>query len=89
MIELKKCGKKVNIVTLWGDDRDKELAKCKVIINIHYEDNYKIFESARCEPWLKLGIPVISEKSLDDDSRCIVSEYDSLIQTIIEYLDKN
>ena len=89
LMELKTRGKKINIVKLWGDERDKELAKCKIIINIHYADDYKIFESARCEPWLKLGIPVISEKSLDDDSRCIVSEYDSLVQTIIEYLDKN
>ena len=87
--ELKNVGKKVNIITTWGDERDKELAKCKIILNIHYEDDYNIFESARCEPWLKLGIPVISETSLDDDPRCIVSDYDSLVQTTIEYLEKN
>ena len=85
--ELKSCGKKVNIVNRWGDDRDRELAKCKIILNIHFEDDYKIFESARCEPWLKIGIPVISEKSLDDDVRCIVSDYESLVQTVVDYLD--
>ena len=84
--DLEKSGIKINIIKLWGDERDKELAKCKVILNIHYSDEYKIFESARCEPWLKLGVPVISEKSLDDDPRCIVSEYDSLVQTTLEYL---
>ena len=86
--ELEKSGIKINIIKLWGDERDKEVAKCKVILNIHYSDEYKIFESARCEPWLKLGVPVISEKSLDDDPRCIVSEYDSLVQTTLEYLKK-
>ena len=85
--ELISHGKKVNIVNKWGDDRDKELAKCKIILNIHSSDNFKIFESARCEPWLKLGIPVISEKSLDDDERCIVSEYESLVQTVLNYLN--
>lgn len=86
--ELKNNGKKVNIISSWGDDRDKELAKCKIILNIHYGDDCKIFESSRCEPWLKLGIPVISEKSLDDDPRCIVSEYDSLVKTVIDYFNK-
>ena len=89
LTELKTYGKKVNIVTMWGDDRDKELAKCRIILNIHFADDYKIFESARCEPWLKLGVPVISEKSLDDDPRCIISDYDSLVKTVIDYLDKN
>jgi acetyltransferase-like isoleucine patch superfamily enzyme len=89
LLELKNVGKKVNIVTKWGDERDIELAKCKIILNIHYAIDYNIFESARCEPWLKLGFPVISEKSLDDDPRCIVSEYDLLVQTVIEYLEKN
>jgi len=89
LTELKAYGKKINIIKLWGDDRDMELAKCKVIINIHYADDYKIFESARCEPWLKLGFQVISEKSLDDDPRCIISDYDLLVQTVIKYLDKN
>ena len=89
LTELKDSGKKVNIVTMWGDDRDKELAKCRLILNIHFADDYKIFESARCEPWLKLGVTVISEKSLDDDIRCIVSDYDSLVKTVIDYLDKN
>lgn len=80
---------KVNIVSSWGDERDKELAKCKVILNIHVEDNTNIFESSRCEPWLNLGIPVITEKSIDDDPRCIVSDYENLTQTILDYLGKN
>ena len=86
--ELKSKGVKLNIISLWGDERDKELAKCKIILNIHCDDDYKIFESARCEPWLKLGIPIITEKSLDDDPRCIVSEYENLVQTTIDYLEK-
>jgi predicted O-methyltransferase YrrM len=87
--ELKSKGVKINTILSWGVERDIELAKCKTILNIHVEDNTNIFESARCEPWLKLGIPVITEKSLDDDPRCIVSEYKNLVQTTIDYLEKN
>jgi hypothetical protein len=85
--ELINKGKKINVVSSWGDERDKELAKCKIILNIHYEDKSNIFESARCEPWLKLGIPVITEKSVYDDLRCIVSEYENLVQTVLDYLE--
>jgi hypothetical protein len=65
-----------------GDERDRQLARCKVIINIHYADNYQIFEAFRCEPWLALGshIKIVSENSLDNDDRCINVPYDQLVE---------
>ena len=72
------------LTNVWGEDRDKQLAKCHIMINIHVNDEYNVFESARCEPWLKAGVPVISETSLDDDPRCITVEYDKLIETAID-----
>jgi hypothetical protein len=60
---------------IYGETRDKLLAKCKVHINIHYATDYNVFESARCEPWLQAGVPIISEPSLDDDNRCIIANY--------------
>jgi len=74
---------RVHIVKLSGEQRDKELAKCKILINIHYDIDYKVFESARCEPWLSIGVPVISEHSLDNDPRCINVEYTDLVKTVI------
>ncbi len=84
--ELKKYEIKINIVEKWGDERDKELSKCKTILNIHYDDDYKIFESARCEPWLQVGVPVISENSLDNDNRCINCEYGDIVNTVLNVL---
>jgi hypothetical protein len=84
---VEKAGKSVRRITSFGETRDKELASCRFILNIHYAEDYRIFESNRCEPWLKLGVPVISETSLDDDPRCITCNYDSLIETILNYLD--
>ena len=80
--ELLSIGISVNIVTLFGCDRDFELSKCKIILNIHAGDDYLIYESARCEPWLKLGVVVVSEASLDDDPRCVSASYDTLVSTV-------
>jgi FkbM family methyltransferase len=83
---LEKEGVVVHKITDFGEERDKKLACCRIILNIHYSEEYQIFESNRCEPWLQCGIPVISEKSLDDDPRCIVSDYTSLLETTLRYL---
>ena len=71
--------------TNWGDKRDEELGQCRVIINIHFSTDYMIFESARCEPWLAAGVPVISELSIDNDDRCILTTYDGFFDTVKAY----
>ena len=78
--QLKEKGLTVCIINTWGNERDRSLACCRTLINIHYGDDYKIFESARCEPWLSI-MPVISENSLDNDDRCINVPYDELVMT--------
>lgn len=87
--ELKMAGLNVLVSTKWGALRDEEIAESRVLINIHYNTDYQIFESARCEPWLSMGFPVISEKSIEDDPRCIVATYDKLVQTVKEFFGKN
>lgn len=86
--QLKSAGLTVRFIeNIHGDARDQELAKCRVLINIHYGDDFKIFELARCEPWLRVGVPVISEHSLDDDDRCINVSYEKLAETTIHHLN--
>lgn len=75
----------VLIVTSWGDTRDLELAQCRVLVNIHFDTDYMIFESARCEPWLSVGVPVISELSIENDERCILTTYDGFLKTVQSY----
>jgi len=82
-------GFSINIVSKWGEERDKELSKCRIHLNIHYEEDYKIFESARCNPWLDVGITIISENSLDNDPRCINVSYEDLVETTINFLKIN
>lgn len=84
--KLRSRGLKVNVVVGHGDYRDQELAKCKIIINVHYTEEYMIFEQLRCEPFLQAGFLVISEHSWDDDPRCINVPYEKLVDEVISRL---
>ena len=62
----------VNIITGWGESRDRELAKCKRILNIHgqhLEEPSKIFEHIRCNRLLYAGYSILSETSINLDSK--------------------
>jgi hypothetical protein len=85
---LENAGYKINyIVEKYGEERDIEMAKCKILLNIHVLDDFLVFESARCEPWLAIGWPIISEHSIDDDPRCINVTYEELVNKSIEMLE--
>lgn len=73
-------------INLYGESRDKALAQSRIHINIHYNDDFQIFEAARCELWIAVGVTVISEHSLDDDSCCINVPYDKLIETVTKHV---
>ena len=85
---LAKKGVSLCLIRSWGKERDAVLAKCRIILNIHYDDDYKVFESARCVPWIEAGATVISEHSLDDDPRCINVPYDQLVAACIAQLEQ-
>ena len=57
----------VNIVEGWGHERDYELAKCKIILNIHGnldDDVSMIFEHIRCDRLLAAEYKILSEHCL-------------------------
>jgi hypothetical protein len=64
----------------WGDTRDIQVGKCRYLLNLHYNYNYQIYESIRCERWRFAGMPIYSEK-------CIVDLPDG-VKTIDPYLPK-
>lgn len=70
----------VHLVHSTGDTRDQNLAQCKRMLNLHAGPEYRIFEAVRCEAWLHMNVPVISEPSLDDDPRCIL--VNNLVSTL-------
>lgn len=64
----------VNIIDGWADDRDMELAKCKIILNIHGNLGNTIsyiFEHIRCDRLLESGFNILSETSYKLDIKFI------------------
>ena len=64
----------VNIIHGWKEDRDKELAKCSIILNIHGQcGDYdsQIFEHIRCDRLLEAGFKILSEDSYLLDEKFI------------------
>jgi hypothetical protein len=59
-------GYKVYFVSGWGDARDKEVGKCKALLNIHFNGDYKLYEPIRCERWRFAGMPIFSEECIDE-----------------------
>jgi FkbM family methyltransferase len=94
---LKKHNFTVNIIGGWADDRDTELAKCKIILNIHGNLGTTIsyiFEHIRCDRLLEAGFNILSEESVNLDQSFLnkypnlqVIHYDEFfnIAKIIEY----
>jgi hypothetical protein len=59
---------KINLISGWGEDRDREIAKCNILLNIHGELNGEhgmIFEHLRCDRLLEAGYTIYSETSQD------------------------
>ena len=83
---LKKHGYTVNIVMGWGVNRDKELAKCKIILNVHgfYHETSRIFEHIRCDRLLGAGFKILSEDSYELPTE-FIEKYKNL--NIIKYDD--
>ena len=85
-------GFSVHLVSGWGGDRDKELAKCKIILNIHGQMNNNenpsleecgcIFDHIRCDRLLESGFQILSEESLHLDDN-FIKKYSNL--KIIKY----
>lgn len=73
---LRKLARKYKVQRIrgFGDERDKEIAKAKILLNVHFNDTFKIFESIRCDRWIMAGMHVISEVSLKEDNVCDFSQ---------------
>ncbi len=65
--QLKKKYTNIEMVHGWNDKRDIEIGKSKVLLNIHYDKTYNIFESLRCDRWIFSGKIILSENCLYND----------------------
>lgn len=83
--------KSLNIMG-WDEERDDLIKKCKIIVNIHHFECFKIYQHIRCDRLTFANKLIISEKSLLDDrldicNSVIFGHYDNIIEIIQQTLD--
>tara|TARA_Y100000389_G_scaffold204943_1_gene261067 strand:+ start:2819 stop:3733 length:915 start_codon:yes stop_codon:yes gene_type:complete len=76
----------------FGKERDEQIQKCKIILNIHHFESFKIFEEIRCIRLILGDKVVISDKSyldhlIDVHDLVVWTKHDKMLQTIDEVLN--
>ena len=80
-------GVNVSFISGFGHTRDEQLFAHKILLNIHYNETYKVFEQMRCNRCIFNKMIVISETSVDKkfelDKYMIESPYEELVEKVI------
>jgi len=79
---------------MWGEERDQKIAGARVMLNIHFADDYGIYESIRCDRWVFAGMPVITETAMIPEKNehnleqyMYSSSYTDLPTTTVQFLE--
>lgn len=92
--ELTKNNIKVNYMKeTFQNKRDLEISKAKILLNIHFNGEFKIYEHLRCDRWIFAGMLVISENTIDNDcldvrDLVIFDKYENLVGTVKNVLNE-
>lgn len=93
--KLKEKGIKINNITKFGKERDDLLFQHKILLNIHFDQDYQIFEEFRCNRCIMNKMIVITEKSKKNANRennilqkhMIECEYHELLHVVTDVLN--
>jgi hypothetical protein len=78
------------VLEKWGEERDRELAKCRMLLNVHCDNDYQMFECIRCDRWIFGGMKVLSETSREkpyDNPFLRVEDYYNLISASRNFIN--
>ena len=75
----------------WSTKRDFSISQAKLLLNIHFDDTYNIYEAIRCDRLSLSGMMVVSEDSLNIDlldTKDLVyfEKYDKLADKVTDIL---
>jgi hypothetical protein len=95
--QLQQLGYKIlvlepNNANNFGQERNRQLLKARILLNIHYEYDYQVFEEIRCSAAVYNGLSVVSEESLLEDKHPIkqyvrFASYNQLVSTVDSLLN--
>jgi glycosyltransferase involved in cell wall biosynthesis len=74
------------ITDLFGDERDKQIGKAHILLNLHFSDTYQEFESIRCNRWKWAGMKVLTEPCTRVPDGISVVGKDCLYQKLVKML---
>jgi hypothetical protein len=83
----------VNHIEGYGNNRDTFLFKHKILLNVHFDETYEVFETIRCNRCVMNKMIVITQKIKKEGSygafqkirnHMIECEYDELVNKVIE-----
>lgn len=77
-----------HITNKWNGERNQELARSKILVNVHYREDYRVFETLRCMEAVLVGVVVLSEDSLPQNQSSIealvhFAPYDNIVAETI------
>jgi len=86
------AGLNVKDIEGWGKERDNILFRCKILVNVHFDENYNIFEEISCNRCIYNDMIVISENCSFSDkiklqNKIKFCKYEDIINTIKIVLD--
>lgn len=84
---LRSLGYSVKIVEGYKDIRDQELMKGKVLINIHFDHKYVVYESVRCDRLMFSGLMILSENSKDSNDLTGVVHFTDLSEFVTKAVE--
>ena len=94
---IEKNIKYTNIEDKYEMERDEILFQHKILLNIHFNERFEVFEEMRCNRCILNKMIVISQKSKTVDNygafqklrnHMIECEYDELVDTVIDVLNR-
>lgn len=82
----------VLVIDSYGDLRDEKIKNCKILLNIHYSDDYNIYEHLRCDRWLFSNKLIITENTpsidyLDYKDLLIIANYNEIVETVLNVIN--
>jgi len=78
----------------WGESRDRRIAQCRILLNVHYTEQYQIFEHVRCDRWIMAGMRIVTEPSLSDPLLDVapfmtIVAYEKMADTVVRLLSSS
>jgi len=87
---LKANGFRVDFIYgLFGDERDVRIGKSKILLNVHYDTRFTVYENIRCERWRFAGMPVITEACSDSVGEIPICTIDTVCEVVRRVLSSS